>query len=374
MIETVHKPTKRIFGLDLLRVVSIALVLTSHTSLIYPPSSGWLAKMIDMCGFFGVELFFVMSGFLIGGIIFKQFLREDYSIHTTLTFLYRRIMRILPNYYLIVMVNILIWLALGYPIAETWKYFLFFQNFASPLLPFFPESWSLPIKEFGYVIALFLIYGCWRIFRTASKKNIFLSVIIVMITFFFCTKLWYNANTQNTNMSQWDISLRSVVIYRIDTVLLGVLFGYIASEHAQFWKKQKYKFAIAGLIVLSVLLFCLGYLRLKIADFPLFWNVLCLPMNGLGLVCLLPLFSDWKSAPKIWTQPVEFVSEISYAIYLLHYSIVLFLMEHLIGTSGFVMWQFHLFTLAYLVLTITLSYLMYMYYERPTMKLRDIKW
>ena len=71
MIATERKPTKRIFGLDLLRVISIALVLCSHTSWIYPPNSSLFSKMIDMCGFFGVELFFVMSGFLIGSIIFN---------------------------------------------------------------------------------------------------------------------------------------------------------------------------------------------------------------------------------------------------------------------------------------------------------------
>lgn len=374
MIETQHKPTKRIFGLDLLRVVSIVLVLTSHTSMIYPPSSSIIAKIVDMCGFFGVELFFVMSGFLIGGIIFKQFLRDDYSFKTTIRFLYRRLMRILPNYYLIIFVNILIWYILGYSVAETWKYLLFFQNFASPLLPFFPESWSLPIKEFGYLIAVLLIYGCWRIFPKAPKRILFLSVIVGMIIFFFGNKLYYNFHTHNTTMLQWDISLRSVVVYRIDTVLLGVLCGYVATEHPVFWKKQKYAMAAFGCVVLAILLFCLGYLKFRIEEYPLFWNVLCLPMNGVGLICFLPLFSDWLTAPKQWTKPIEFLSEISYAVYLLHYSIVLFLMKYFIDTTGCAMWQYHIFTVVYLTLTMGLSYLMYQYFERPTMKLRDLKW
>ena len=86
MIETERKTVKRIFGLDLLRVISIALVLCSHTSWIYPPSSSLLAKAVDMCGFFGVELFFVLSGFLIGSIIYKQFLSEDYGLKTMMNF------------------------------------------------------------------------------------------------------------------------------------------------------------------------------------------------------------------------------------------------------------------------------------------------
>jgi peptidoglycan/LPS O-acetylase OafA/YrhL len=373
MIDTVRKPAKRIFGLDLLRVISIALVLCSHTSIIYPPSDSLLAKLVDMCGFFGVELFFVMSGFLIGGIIFRLFVREDFGLRTMLVFLYRRLMRILPNYYLIILINLLIWMLLDYSVAEVWKYFLLWQNFATPLLPFFPESWSLPVKEFGYIIAVLLLFGCSVVLAKVPRRTVFFAVIIGMTVFFFSTKIWYHLYMQNATMQQWDIALRSVVIYRIDTVLFGVLFGCVASEHGAFWKKQKIKFAFSGFLLLLLLAMCLGFFRFKIADSPFFWNVLCLPICGLGLVCFLPLFSGWESASKKWTRPVIFISEISYCVYLLHYSIVLFLMEHFIDTSGFSLLQLHLFTIGYLTITFTLSYLMYTYFEKPMMRLRNVR-
>ena len=194
-----------------------------------------------------------------------------------------------------------------------------------------------------------------------------------MIIFFFTCKIYYNLHTHNTTMQQWDISLRSVVIYRIDTVLLGVLAGFIASEYPQFWQKQQYRFALAGFLLVGILLFCLGYLRLKILDFPFFWNVLCLPINAVGLVCFLPFFSQWKTAPLRITRRIELVSELSYAIYLVHYSIVLFLLKHFIDSSAYTMLHLHILTLAYLSVTFLLSYLMYTYFEKPMMKLRDIK-
>jgi peptidoglycan/LPS O-acetylase OafA/YrhL len=85
----------------------------------------------------------------------------------------------------------------------------------------------------------------------------------------------------------------------------------------------------------------------------------------------LPFFSDWESVPKWWRKPVEIISEISYSIYLLHYSIVLFLMKHFIDTSTFNLMQLHLFTLIYLSTTLFLSYLLYHYFEKPMTKLRD---
>lgn len=371
MIEIERKNTKRIFGLDLLRVISIALVLCSHTSWIYPPSSSLLSKVVDMCGFFGVEIFFVLSGFLIGSIIYKQFLREDYSFKTALTFLNRRMIRILPNYYLIILINVCIGFFIGYPISEAWKYFFFFQNFASPLLPFFPESWSMPIKEYGYLITVSLLLFVSILFKKLSRKTLFLSVISGMIVFFFLMKIYYYFHTLNTTMYQWDLSLRSVVVYRIDTVLMGVLVGYFSCDYPILWKKNKYRFAALGLFLIFILLFCLGFLKLKILDFPFFWNVLCLPLNSIALVCFLPFFSDWELGPLKWRNSVELISEISYSIYLLHYSIILFLMKHFIDTSEYKMFQLHLFSLVYLIITFTLSYLLYTYFEKPITKLRD---
>lgn len=371
MIESERKTTKRIFGLDLLRVISIALVLCSHTSWIYPPSSSWLAKAVDMCGFFGVELFFVLSGFLIGSIIYKQFLRDDYGFKTMMNFLNRRMIRILPNYYLIILVNVGIGYFIGYPITESWKYFFFFQNFASPLLPFFPESWSMPIKEYGYLITVFLLLLASQLFRKVPREKLFLGVILGMIFFFFVLKIHYYFYTPNTTMAQWDLSLRSVVVYRVDTVLMGVLFGYVHCRFPDFWSRFKYKFLGIGFVLLAVLLFCLGYLKLKIGEYPFFWNVVCLPLNSVALVCFLPFFSDWELGPKLWRKPVELISEISYSIYLLHYSIVLYLMKHFIDTSAFSLTQLHLFTLMYISITLFLSYLLYQYFERPMTKLRD---
>jgi peptidoglycan/LPS O-acetylase OafA/YrhL len=371
MIATERKTVQRIFGLDLLRVISIALVLCSHTSWIYPPSSSLLAKAVDMCGFFGVELFFVLSGFLIGSIIYKQFLREDYGLKTMTNFLNRRMIRILPNYYFIILVNISIGFSIGYPIVESWKYFFFFQNFASPLLPFFPESWSMPIKEYGYLITVFSLLLVSLLFRKVSREKLFLGVIFGMILFFFAFKIHYYFNTDNTSMAQWDLSLRSVVVYRVDTVLMGVLFGYIHCRFPNVWTRFQYVFLGIGFVLLAVLLFCLGYLKLKIEAYPFFWNVLCLPLNSIALVCFLPFFSNWKSGPERWRKPVEALSEISYAIYLLHYSIVLYLMKHFIDTSTLNLMQLHLFTLLYISITSFLSYFLYHYFERPMTKLRD---
>lgn len=64
--------SKRIFGLDFIRALAISLVVISHASLlIFPKSEHEVLIFIKTLGAVGVDLFFVLSGFLIGGIILK---------------------------------------------------------------------------------------------------------------------------------------------------------------------------------------------------------------------------------------------------------------------------------------------------------------
>ena len=63
----------RVFGLDFLRAIAISLVLISHISLLlFPTSDNFFLKIIRIFGAVGVDLFFVLSGFLIGGILLKH--------------------------------------------------------------------------------------------------------------------------------------------------------------------------------------------------------------------------------------------------------------------------------------------------------------
>ena len=147
---------KRFFGLDFLRALSISLLLFSHSSWIYN-SKGILGKLQDASGFIGVELFIVLSGFLIGGILYKQFLHENYGLNDAYLFVSRRLMRVLPSYYLVVFILTIVYLVFGFSVSEVWKYLLLIQNFALPIPAFFPESWSLPVKEMGYIFVVILL-------------------------------------------------------------------------------------------------------------------------------------------------------------------------------------------------------------------------
>lgn len=360
---------KRFFGLDFLRALSISLLLFSHSSWIYN-SSGILGKMQDASGFLGVELFIVLSGFLIGGILYKQFLHENYTIKDAGLFVTRRLMRVLPSYYLVILIITIIYLLFGFSVSEVWKYPLMIQNFSSPIPAFFPESWSLPVKEMGYIFVVILLLVVSKTFIKASKQVLFLTVVIGLIAFTFLLKLYYDIHSANLQLRIWSFTVRSVVIYRIDSVLIGVLFGYFYHNYKEFIMSKRKLFLAVGLSLFLILFLCIVVFKLRLTNASWFWNILCLPLVSTAICLFIPFLLNWKSPPQAIGNGITFICNIAYSIYLLHYSVVLFLLKYFIDTKDFRLWQLNLFTILYLSITVGLSYLFYTYFEKPINQFR----
>jgi len=161
----------RIFGLDLMRATAILMVVAGHCLWIYPQDDSLFHQLLQLFGFFGVEIFFVLSGFLIGKILYQLYLKEDFSLATVFYFLKRRWYRTLPNYYLVLLINIIIAGFIGYEMPQLWRYFFFLQNFKVSMLPFFTESWSLAVEEFAYVVLPFFIFMVGLVINPKNKSR-----------------------------------------------------------------------------------------------------------------------------------------------------------------------------------------------------------
>ncbi|MGS2727823.1 acyltransferase family protein [Psychroserpens sp. BH13MA-6] len=363
---------KRIFGLDIMRAVAILLVVASHAIWIFPPTKTIFSELLSVAGLLGVEIFFVLSGFLIGRLIFKQFTTTDFSFNSVLYFWIRRWFRTLPNYYLILLFNIVLAIILGIALPDSiWKYGVFIQNLAWEMPLFFGESWSLPIEEFAYIIGPLLLYIVlifnWKI----KRSKLFLIITCFIIILFTITKILYNAHHPNTNMMFWNVNLKAVTIYRIDAIYYGVLASYVAMTYQKFWSKVKYLSLILGGVMFLALNIGVPALQLFIEDYPFFWNVMYLPINSLAIALVLPYLSQIQSAPKVIMYPITLISLISYSMYLLHYSVILQLMKHIMPTEGLSSLQIILYLLGYVGLTIIASYGLYQFFEKPMTNLRD---
>jgi peptidoglycan/LPS O-acetylase OafA/YrhL len=125
----------RVLQLDVLRGAAILLVLGAHAPSVAPGWSGKLRPLdafIHRFGWTGVDLFFVLSGFLIGGLLFAEL--KKYGRLDVRRFLIRRALRIWPPYYILLIV-VLIRMTiqpgstLEYAWSKTWVAFVHIQNF-----------------------------------------------------------------------------------------------------------------------------------------------------------------------------------------------------------------------------------------------------
>lgn len=362
--------SNRVFGLDLMRAVAIIMVLCSHILWIYPPNTNSFSQIAALFGFWGVELFFVLSGFLIGKIIYKSYISDDFNLKQVFYFLQRRWFRTLPAYYFVLILNIIITYVLDDISLESWRYFLFLQNFHTTMLAYFPESWSLSVEEYSYLVLPFALLIVTNLIRPTNKSKRFLCIVLLLITILTLTKIWYYFTTSNTTLNQWNLSLKAVVLYRIDAILYGVFASWIAINHFEFWIQKKISLAILSCFCIILMYVGVGYFDIKIVNYPFFWNVLYLPLTSIIFALSLPLLSQWRTTVRWILIPITFISTISYSIYLLHYSVILQILKHYFRTENQNLSYLHTYTLIYLIITFILAWLFYNFYEKPMMNLR----
>ncbi len=361
---------KRVFGLDLMRAIAILMVVFAHCVWLFPESNGPFTQILNLFGFLGVEIFFVLSGFLIGRILYKLYIAENFTAHSVMKFLKRRWFRTLPNYYLVLLVNIAIAALIGYEISQTWRYFVFLQNFSGPLLPFFPESWSLSIEEFAYIFlpAMLMLVAFLRL---RNRSLVFVAMTIILIAACIYAKFDYHQANRNTSLDHWNVALKSVVIYRIDAIFIGVFCSWLYSVYRVEWRRTRFVWAVLGFVMMGFFTAGVGFLGLFIDRYPLFWNVLYLPLASVSIALFLPMLSEWKTEIRIVKYPITFISLISYSVYLLHYSVILQSLKQFGATDGFTDVQLVVMTTAYFTLTFILSYLLFRFYEKPITDLRE---
>lgn len=354
-----------------MRAMAITMVMCSHILWIYNPKDGIIRQLFALFGFLGVEFFFVLSGFLIGKILYKIFMKDDFTIKSALGFLKRRWFRTLPNYYLVLLINILITTILGYSTPNLELYFVFLHNGFSKMSTFFPESWSLSVEEWAYIIIPLSLLLNSILVKPKNKSRFFVVITLLLIMLFIFFKIVYQSKVQITTLDEWNVSLKSVMIYRLDAIFTGVLCAWISINYSNVWAKIKIPSVIIGGLIMMFMYFGMGFLRILPETYPFIWNVVYLPLASISIAFFLPFLSQLETSITIIKNPIIFISKISYSIYLLHYSVILQLFMLFFDKKNATLLHTHFITLLYLTTTVIISYLFYRFYEKPMMNLRD---
>jgi peptidoglycan/LPS O-acetylase OafA/YrhL len=344
--------------LDLCRAFAISLVLLGHGRLFVRDALPW-ADYLRFGGFIGVELFFVLSGFLIGGILVR--LAKQGGAHWLGGFYARRWFRTLPNYYLFLLVNLLLVWAGFYAgdLGEFWKYLIFVQNLASPVPRFFSESWSLAQEEVFYLLfpAAFLMVS--RLFRWPHLRSIAVVALAVIVASLVARVLAAGAITD------WDGGIRRVVLLRLDSLMFGVLLAWIAAQRPA-WLRRRGVVAAALASFVACVLYA-GFV--KDMNHSFFAKTIYFDLTSIGCAGVL-LAGIERAFPPWLVRPGAYLARISYSVYLAHIP-VMFTLVHFFGCCSrapgpaLAMWA------AFLVLTVLVAHVVHHVWETPFNRLRD---
>jgi peptidoglycan/LPS O-acetylase OafA/YrhL len=368
---TIKFDAKRVYGLDILRAVAIISVVMAHGGKILPERT-W--RFHDYILVDGVFLFFVLSGYLIGGILIKVLENKKATPRTLYGFWVRRWFRTVPNYFLVLTALVGIRFAFydGFQGMPVWRYYLFVQNFSTPHPSFFSEAWTLSVEEWFYLLVPTLIFVLVGLCKLMPKRAI-LAAASTAILAVLAFRLYRYAIAPPQSVADWDLNFRKQVITRLDSLMFGVLGAYCAYYYKTLWLRYKRGLFWLGLVLVVVQHIAVSFLlapHITEVWAGAYLSVFSFTLMAAGILLLLPYLSDYKTGSGPIYKALTYVSISSYSMYLLHVSLLQPLVFW-IGDLGPAWLTILVRYMTYWALTIGCSILLYRYFERPTTDLRD---
>ena len=360
-----NNKSKYLPSIDSLRALAVLAVIIYHVDVNYLPG-----------GFLGVDLFFVLSGYLISSLIIKEF-RKTGTVNLY-NFYIRRARRLLPAVYFMITVGLVVMVLFnevllrkshldaifGYIYSSNWWYIFhkldYFDSFGaqSP----FKHLWSLAIEEQFYMIfpLLFLLVNRKKKSKDGTYKlnKNFLYVVLGLILVSLIAHILL-----------FDINNISRIYFGTDTRAFSLLVGVVGAIlypmerlHAKVTPQQNMLYSVVSLVSIATLITVMIYTSE--------YNTL-LYRGGFLLVAILGLIVIISSGKQhtlmsrlLSFKPVVFIGKISYSLYLWHFPVlVLTTPVSEIGNPNII------FVILRVILTFILATASYVFVETPIRKL-----
>ena len=360
-----NNKSKYLPSIDSLRALAVLAVIIYHVDVNYLPG-----------GFLGVDLFFVLSGYLISSLIIKEF-RKTGTVNLY-NFYIRRARRLLPAVYFMITVGLVVMVLFnevllrkshldaifGYIYSSNWWYIFhkldYFDSFGaqSP----FKHLWSLAIEEQFYMIfpLLFLLVNRKKKSKDGTYKlnKNFLYVVLGLILVSLIAHILL-----------FDINNISRIYFGTDTRAFSLLVGVVGAIlypmerlHAKVTPQQNMIYSVVSLVSIATLITVMIYTSE--------YNTL-LYRGGFLLVAILGLIVIISSGKQhtlmsrlLSFKPIVFIGKISYSLYLWHFPIlVLTTPVSEIGNPNII------FVILRVILTFVLATASYVFVETPIRKL-----
>src|SRR3954470_10959329 len=348
-------------GLDLLRALAIIVVVIYHAALF-----GFkLPGRVDRFGWIGVDLFFVLSGYLIGGQLLAA-LACDRRINLG-RFFTRRALRIMPAYFVVLAIYFLLPAWREYPEMSQplWKFLLSVQNIALHGGTAFSHAWSLAVEDQFYLALPFLLLFLYRRPRAAIITPCLIVIGGLVLRAFLAA--------QNPSVDG-GVSFRGFQAWiyypswtRLDPLVFGVVLAAIEKSRPQWWDRLTNLAPWIWLPALAVIAFALWLGENEVLTVTAcVWRF---PLIALGMAALLVCaVSPRLPLHRIAIPGAAFIASIAYSAYLVQ-KLVIHFVAQMCGRYGIALDSLPALVVVevgvYLAATI-----LFFAVERPFLKLR----
>jgi len=301
---------KKILTLDGLRGYAALFVLFAHIPKVTNTSLGEFIHKIPSTfhlAYVGVDIFFVMSGFLITRILLKEKISNNFSF---IRFYTKRALRLFPIYYLLAII-----IGVLYSWEGIWAVLMYVSNyyFAYNLSPNpLRHTWSLAVEEQFYLIWPVILY-----FFNIKKSRIIIGFLFPLIAIFAAFYAFYQLEYK-----LFENLLYRGTIYRVFSLSLG---SFLAFNEVKNLKRSKKIISFIVLIVLLLLfLFKAGMIPMLILKM-----ILAALLSLIILIIVLKLenknnFINFLFSGKL----IRFIGMISYGLYLYHFPVIFFIEKY----------------------------------------------
>jgi len=354
--------------LDVLRALAIGLVLGRHIFLIPSQAPNLTDRFFSAWqkfGWIGVDLFFVLSGFLVGGLLIQE--ASQHGTISPIRFLARRGLKIYPAFYFFLGASILLARLQGLRVIPWSRALLgemfFLQNYVGHL---WPQTWSLAVEEHFYLALVFLVMGLGRRRPGGDGLRPLPWIVLGINSVILASRV--------IAVAAWKMpwsSLISFTHFRLDGLLFGVFLAYL--YHRQPDRLRRLWRLLAPWRVVGLSLLIGPMLVLPLETSPYVYTVgFTMLYLGFGWILIETLLNE--GIPRlIGPRALPWIAAIgrhSYSIYLWHYTIYICVvsgMRRWSGGAGSLL----LDAAVYLAAATVFGMAMSLAIERPVLRWRD---
>ncbi|MEO8153136.1 MAG: acyltransferase [Rhizobacter sp.] len=320
----------RTIGLDTLRALAIALVFMYHYMVFVSgtPTFGWASVV----GWAGVDLFFVLSGYLIGNQLFAGITRgERLSLKA---FYARRGLRTWPAFWVVLAAYFLFPAFMGGKAPPPlWRFLTFTQNIDLQPGTAFSHAWSLCIEEQFYLVLPLALLLAWRVGTKRSQAWTLLGALVLGGVIARAV-LWSLYGREDFGQGErYYPSVYYSTLCRIDEFLPGVAVALLKNFHTTLWQRlMRHGQALLGAGVAASLLLMYGALNFYYIDnygYGFFmsafgYSLIAAAFSLLVMAALSP--NSWLHRLRI--PGVHQLAVWSYSIYLSHKAVCFVIRGH----------------------------------------------